>query len=159
MYYYFPGTCSYILAKDCHSPEPRYTVWVSYRCFFSTLLCEAELKTTVYKTYLTYRVFLLWHFTFSESTSARLMKPFTYLLFKHEKISKIEMRAFWMLWFFFLLSTSLSVLRLPPSSSTWLSLCLSLNGRFTTVVPVMAQCTLVLVLSVFSFLTRRRSTL
>ncbi|XP_046719768.1 otogelin-like protein isoform X1 [Silurus meridionalis] len=28
MYYYFPGTCSYILAKDCHSAVPRFTVWV-----------------------------------------------------------------------------------------------------------------------------------
>lgn len=46
MYYYFPGTCSYILAKDCHSPEPQYTVWVSYRCFYSSPLGEAELQTT-----------------------------------------------------------------------------------------------------------------
>ncbi|XP_072566142.1 otogelin-like protein [Paramormyrops kingsleyae] len=28
IYYYFPGKCSYILAKDCHRTEPQYTVWV-----------------------------------------------------------------------------------------------------------------------------------
>ncbi|KAL4660219.1 otogelin-like protein [Arapaima gigas] len=28
MYYYFPGRCSYVLAKDCHQTEPQYTVWV-----------------------------------------------------------------------------------------------------------------------------------
>ncbi|XP_029378297.1 otogelin-like protein [Echeneis naucrates] len=28
MYFYFPGTCSYILAQDCHSDAPQYTVWV-----------------------------------------------------------------------------------------------------------------------------------
>ncbi|XP_066579842.1 otogelin-like protein [Amia ocellicauda] len=28
IYYYFPGTCSYILAKDCHATEPQYTIWV-----------------------------------------------------------------------------------------------------------------------------------
>ncbi|KAK3549020.1 hypothetical protein QTP70_025092 [Hemibagrus guttatus] len=34
MYYYFPGTCSYILAKDCHSQEPRYTVWIASQSFY-----------------------------------------------------------------------------------------------------------------------------
>jgi len=29
IYYYFPGNCSYIFAKDCSTPEPQYTVWVS----------------------------------------------------------------------------------------------------------------------------------
>ncbi|XP_074859807.1 otogelin-like protein [Carettochelys insculpta] len=28
IYYYFPGNCSYIFAKDCGAPEPQYTVWV-----------------------------------------------------------------------------------------------------------------------------------
>uniref|UniRef100_A0A3B4BJ50 VWFD domain-containing protein n=1 Tax=Periophthalmus magnuspinnatus TaxID=409849 RepID=A0A3B4BJ50_9GOBI len=27
IYFYFPGTCSYILAQDCHSATPQYTVW------------------------------------------------------------------------------------------------------------------------------------
>uniref|UniRef100_F7G035 Otogelin like n=1 Tax=Ornithorhynchus anatinus TaxID=9258 RepID=F7G035_ORNAN len=28
IYYYFPGKCSYIFAKDCGHLEPQYTVWV-----------------------------------------------------------------------------------------------------------------------------------
>ncbi|XP_038611991.1 otogelin-like protein [Tachyglossus aculeatus] len=28
IYYYFPGNCSYIFAKDCGHLEPQYTVWV-----------------------------------------------------------------------------------------------------------------------------------
>ncbi|XP_077453342.1 otogelin-like protein isoform X3 [Stigmatopora argus] len=28
IYFYFPGTCSYVLAQDCHSATPQYTVWV-----------------------------------------------------------------------------------------------------------------------------------
>ncbi|XP_057692652.1 otogelin-like protein isoform X4 [Corythoichthys intestinalis] len=28
IYFYFPGTCSYVLAQDCHSTSPQYTVWV-----------------------------------------------------------------------------------------------------------------------------------
>lgn len=28
IYFYFPGTCSYVLAQDCHSTTPQYTVWV-----------------------------------------------------------------------------------------------------------------------------------
>uniref|UniRef100_A0A3Q3ASD0 Otogelin-like n=1 Tax=Kryptolebias marmoratus TaxID=37003 RepID=A0A3Q3ASD0_KRYMA len=28
VYFFFPGTCSYILAQDCHSDMPQYTVWV-----------------------------------------------------------------------------------------------------------------------------------
>lgn len=28
IYFYVPGTCSYILAQDCHSATPQYTVWV-----------------------------------------------------------------------------------------------------------------------------------
>ncbi|KTG01652.1 hypothetical protein cypCar_00011127 [Cyprinus carpio] len=45
MYYYFPGTCSYILAKDCHSTEPQYTVWVhnSRSCRGSVYSCPRGL--------------------------------------------------------------------------------------------------------------------
>nr|XP_023423412.1 otogelin-like protein [Cavia porcellus] len=41
IYYYFPGNCSYIFAKDCGDLEPRYTVWVhnSPRCFGSVYSC------------------------------------------------------------------------------------------------------------------------
>uniref|UniRef100_A0A4W4G8U5 Otogelin-like n=1 Tax=Electrophorus electricus TaxID=8005 RepID=A0A4W4G8U5_ELEEL len=46
MYYYFPGTCSYILAKDCHSAEPQYTVWVhnSRSCHGSVYSCPRALS-------------------------------------------------------------------------------------------------------------------
>nr|XP_055029604.1 otogelin-like protein isoform X1 [Misgurnus anguillicaudatus] len=46
MYYYFPGTCSYILAKDCHSTEPQYTVWVhnSRSCRGSVYSCSRALS-------------------------------------------------------------------------------------------------------------------
>ncbi|XP_051579938.1 otogelin-like protein [Myxocyprinus asiaticus] len=46
MYYYFPGTCSYILAKDCHSSEPQYTVWVhnSRSCRASVYSCSRALS-------------------------------------------------------------------------------------------------------------------
>uniref|UniRef100_A0A673K063 Otogelin-like protein n=1 Tax=Sinocyclocheilus rhinocerous TaxID=307959 RepID=A0A673K063_9TELE len=46
MYYYFPGTCSYILAKDCHSTEPQYTVWVhnSRSCRASVYSCPRGLS-------------------------------------------------------------------------------------------------------------------
>ncbi|XP_059362862.1 otogelin-like protein [Carassius carassius] len=46
MYYYFPGTCSYILAKDCHSTEPQYTVWVhnSRSCSGSVYSCPRGLS-------------------------------------------------------------------------------------------------------------------
>uniref|UniRef100_A0AAR2L9B6 Otogelin-like n=1 Tax=Pygocentrus nattereri TaxID=42514 RepID=A0AAR2L9B6_PYGNA len=46
MYYYFPGTCSYILAKDCHSAEPQYTVWVhnSRSCRGSVYSCPRALS-------------------------------------------------------------------------------------------------------------------
>ncbi|NXA37861.1 OTOGL protein, partial [Eudromia elegans] len=41
IYYYFPGNCSYIFAKDCSSPEPQYTVWVhnSPHCYGSVYSC------------------------------------------------------------------------------------------------------------------------
>uniref|UniRef100_A0A8B9GWV8 Otogelin-like n=1 Tax=Astyanax mexicanus TaxID=7994 RepID=A0A8B9GWV8_ASTMX len=46
MYYYFPGTCSYILAKDCHASEPQYTVWVhnSRSCGGSVYSCPRSLS-------------------------------------------------------------------------------------------------------------------
>ncbi|KAL2093531.1 hypothetical protein ACEWY4_010843 [Coilia grayii] len=46
MYYYFPGSCSYILAKDCHSAEPQYTVWVhnSRSCQGSVYSCPRALS-------------------------------------------------------------------------------------------------------------------
>ncbi|XP_019370333.1 PREDICTED: otogelin-like protein [Gavialis gangeticus] len=41
IYYYFPGNCSYIFAKDCSAPEPHYTVWVhnSPQCDGSVYSC------------------------------------------------------------------------------------------------------------------------
>uniref|UniRef100_A0A8C0J7V9 Otogelin like n=1 Tax=Chelonoidis abingdonii TaxID=106734 RepID=A0A8C0J7V9_CHEAB len=41
IYYYFPGNCSYIFAKDCSAPEPQYTVWVhnSLQCDGSVYSC------------------------------------------------------------------------------------------------------------------------
>ncbi|XP_068787387.1 otogelin-like protein [Struthio camelus] len=41
IYYYFPGNCSYVLAKDCSTPEPQYTVWVhnSPHCYGSVYSC------------------------------------------------------------------------------------------------------------------------
>ncbi|KAJ8402412.1 hypothetical protein AAFF_G00369010 [Aldrovandia affinis] len=46
MYYYFPGACSYILAKDCRSTEPQYTVWVhnSRNCRGSVYTCPRTLS-------------------------------------------------------------------------------------------------------------------
>ncbi|XP_028823261.1 otogelin-like protein isoform X3 [Denticeps clupeoides] len=46
IYYYFPGTCSYILTKDCHSAEPQYTVWVhnSHSCQGSPFSCPRALS-------------------------------------------------------------------------------------------------------------------
>uniref|UniRef100_A0AAV2KQQ7 VWFD domain-containing protein n=1 Tax=Knipowitschia caucasica TaxID=637954 RepID=A0AAV2KQQ7_KNICA len=46
IYFYFPGTCSYILAQDCHSSTPQYTVWVhnSRVCEGSVYLCPRALS-------------------------------------------------------------------------------------------------------------------
>uniref|UniRef100_A0A8C9TD73 Otogelin like n=1 Tax=Scleropages formosus TaxID=113540 RepID=A0A8C9TD73_SCLFO len=46
MYYYFPGKCSYILAKDCRQAEPQYTVWVhnSRDCEDSVYSCPRSLS-------------------------------------------------------------------------------------------------------------------
>uniref|UniRef100_G3PIA3 Otogelin-like n=1 Tax=Gasterosteus aculeatus aculeatus TaxID=481459 RepID=G3PIA3_GASAC len=46
IYFYFPGTCSYILAQDCHSTAPQYTVWVhnSRVCDGSVYSCPRALS-------------------------------------------------------------------------------------------------------------------
>uniref|UniRef100_H3DPH1 Otogelin like n=1 Tax=Tetraodon nigroviridis TaxID=99883 RepID=H3DPH1_TETNG len=46
IYFYVPGTCSYILAQDCHSATPQYTVWIhnSRRCEGSTYSCPRALS-------------------------------------------------------------------------------------------------------------------
>ncbi|CAL8364337.1 unnamed protein product [Gadus morhua 'NCC'] len=46
IYFYFPGTCSYILAQDCHSAVPQYTVWVhnSRVCEGSVYSCPRALS-------------------------------------------------------------------------------------------------------------------
>uniref|UniRef100_A0A8I3RW39 Otogelin like n=2 Tax=Canis lupus familiaris TaxID=9615 RepID=A0A8I3RW39_CANLF len=46
IYYYFPGNCSYIFAKDCGNLEPRYTVWVhnSPKCRGSVYSCYRSIS-------------------------------------------------------------------------------------------------------------------
>ncbi|RVE71881.1 hypothetical protein OJAV_G00056360 [Oryzias javanicus] len=46
IYFYFPGTCSYVLAQDCHSTTPQYTVWVhnSRSCEDSVYSCPRALS-------------------------------------------------------------------------------------------------------------------
>uniref|UniRef100_G3RGH6 Otogelin like n=1 Tax=Gorilla gorilla gorilla TaxID=9595 RepID=G3RGH6_GORGO len=46
IYYYFPGNCSYIFAKDCGDLEPRYTVWVhnSPKCLGSVYSCYRSIS-------------------------------------------------------------------------------------------------------------------
>ncbi|KFQ02251.1 Otogelin-like, partial [Leptosomus discolor] len=46
IYYYFPGNCSYIFAKDCGTPEPQYTVWVhnSPHCYGSVYTCQRSVS-------------------------------------------------------------------------------------------------------------------
>eukprot|EP00076_Gallus_gallus_P018585 XP_015138776.1 otogelin-like protein isoform X1 [Gallus gallus] len=46
IYYYFPGNCSYIFAKDCGTPEPHYTVWVhnSPHCHGSVYSCQRSIS-------------------------------------------------------------------------------------------------------------------
>ncbi|KAJ8003132.1 hypothetical protein DPEC_G00166200 [Dallia pectoralis] len=45
-YFYFPGSCSYILAQDCHSATPQYTVWLhnSRVCEGSVYSCPRALS-------------------------------------------------------------------------------------------------------------------
>ncbi|XP_057285337.1 otogelin-like protein [Pezoporus wallicus] len=46
IYYYVPGNCSYIFAKDCSTPEPQYTVWVhnSPHCYGSVYTCQRSIS-------------------------------------------------------------------------------------------------------------------
>ncbi|XP_026654072.2 otogelin-like protein isoform X1 [Zonotrichia albicollis] len=46
IYYYFPGNCSYIFAKDCSTLEPQYTVWVhnSPHCYGSVYTCHRSIS-------------------------------------------------------------------------------------------------------------------
>ncbi|KAF3854765.1 hypothetical protein F7725_022820 [Dissostichus mawsoni] len=46
IYFFYPGTCSYILAQDCHSAAPQYTVWVhnSRVCDGSVYSCPRALS-------------------------------------------------------------------------------------------------------------------
>ncbi|EGW14371.1 Otogelin [Cricetulus griseus] len=46
IYYYFPGSCSYIFAKDCGNLEPQYTVWVhnSPKCLGSVYSCYRSIS-------------------------------------------------------------------------------------------------------------------
>ncbi|XP_050569179.1 otogelin-like protein [Cygnus atratus] len=46
IYYYFPGNCSYIFAKDCGTSEPQYTVWVhnSPDCYGSVYSCQRSVS-------------------------------------------------------------------------------------------------------------------
>ncbi|XP_071406186.1 otogelin-like protein [Pithys albifrons albifrons] len=46
IYYYFPGNCSYIFAKDCSTLEPQYTVWVhnSPHCYGSVYTCQRSVS-------------------------------------------------------------------------------------------------------------------
>uniref|UniRef100_A0A8B9F9Z9 Otogelin like n=1 Tax=Amazona collaria TaxID=241587 RepID=A0A8B9F9Z9_9PSIT len=46
IYYYVPGNCSYIFAKDCSTPEPQYTVWVhnSPHCYGSVYNCQRSIS-------------------------------------------------------------------------------------------------------------------
>ncbi|XP_028306522.1 otogelin-like protein isoform X2 [Gouania willdenowi] len=46
LYFYFPGSCSYILAQDCHSASPQYTVWLhnSRVCEGSVYSCPRALS-------------------------------------------------------------------------------------------------------------------
>ncbi|KAL0968337.1 hypothetical protein UPYG_G00265580 [Umbra pygmaea] len=45
-YFYFPGSCSYVLAQDCHSASPQYTVWLhnSRVCEGSVYSCPRALS-------------------------------------------------------------------------------------------------------------------
>ncbi|KAL9853940.1 otogelin-like protein [Geothlypis trichas] len=46
IYYYFPGNCSYIFAKDCSTLEPQYTVWIhnSPHCYGSVYTCHRSIS-------------------------------------------------------------------------------------------------------------------
>ncbi|XP_075712901.1 otogelin-like protein [Rhinoderma darwinii] len=40
IYFYFPGNCSYIFARDCSNPVPLYTIWVH-----NSPMCEGSVYT------------------------------------------------------------------------------------------------------------------
>ncbi|MEE6480233.1 hypothetical protein FKM82_012502 [Ascaphus truei] len=46
VYYYFPGNCSYIFARDCSDPVPLYTIWVhnSPKCDGSVYTCPRSIS-------------------------------------------------------------------------------------------------------------------
>ncbi|KAM4676018.1 otogelin-like protein [Discoglossus pictus] len=46
IYFYFPGNCSYIFARDCSDPVPLYTIWVhnSPKCDGSVYTCQRSIS-------------------------------------------------------------------------------------------------------------------
>ncbi|XP_066445392.1 otogelin-like protein [Eleutherodactylus coqui] len=46
IYFYFPGNCSYIFARDCSNPVPLYTIWVhnSPKCEESVYACPRSIS-------------------------------------------------------------------------------------------------------------------
>ncbi|XP_056430430.1 otogelin-like protein isoform X1 [Hyla sarda] len=46
IYFYFPGNCSYIFARDCSNPVPLYTIWVhnSPKCEGSVYNCPRSIS-------------------------------------------------------------------------------------------------------------------
>ncbi|XP_073507696.1 otogelin-like protein [Phyllobates terribilis] len=46
IYFYFPGNCSYIFARDCSNPVPLYTIWVhnSPKCEGSVYTCPRSIS-------------------------------------------------------------------------------------------------------------------
>ncbi|KAM4748838.1 otogelin-like protein [Rhinophrynus dorsalis] len=46
IYFYFPGNCSYIFARDCSEPMPLYTIWVhnSPQCDGSVYTCPRSIS-------------------------------------------------------------------------------------------------------------------
>ncbi|XP_075062082.1 otogelin-like protein [Mixophyes fleayi] len=46
IYFYFPGNCSYIFARDCSIPVPKYTIWVhnSPKCDGSVYTCQRSIS-------------------------------------------------------------------------------------------------------------------
>uniref|UniRef100_H3B7Q1 Otogelin like n=1 Tax=Latimeria chalumnae TaxID=7897 RepID=H3B7Q1_LATCH len=52
IYFYFPGNCSYIFAKDCSTEDPQYTVWVhnSPRCNGSVYSCYRYISLFFFET-------------------------------------------------------------------------------------------------------------
>ncbi|XP_069620534.1 otogelin-like protein [Ranitomeya imitator] len=46
IYFYFPGNCSYVFARDCSNPVPLYTIWVhnSPKCEGSVYTCPRSIS-------------------------------------------------------------------------------------------------------------------